>query len=112
MLKTEENLAEQKCVPCHSDMPPLKHEQAVELGKQVPRWTLKDKELEREFKLKNFREAINFLNKVAEIAEQEDHHPDIYISYNKVRLNLSTHNIGGLSKNDFILAAKIDKIIE
>lgn len=64
----------------------------------------------REFICKDFREAMTLVNRVADLAEAEQHHPDIEISYNKVRLKLSTHSIGGLSRNDFILAAKIDRI--
>lgn len=111
MARTEEKLADQKCVPCHSDMPPLKKEEAADLARQIPGWTLKEKEIEREFRFKNFKEAINFINEVAEIANKEDHHPDIFISYSKVKLTLSTHNIGGLSKNDFILAAKVNELL-
>ena len=79
--------------------------------KETPGWTLKDNAIEREFKFKDFREAISFVNGIAEIAEEEGHHPDIYIYYNKVRLELSTHNIGGLSKNDFVLAAKVNELV-
>ena len=110
MARTEEKLIEQKCVPCHSEMPPLEHAAAAELARQVPQWTLKDKQIEREFKFKDFKEAMDFVNCVADLANREDHHPDISIYYNKVRLTLSTHKIGGLSKNDFILAAKIDQL--
>jgi 4a-hydroxytetrahydrobiopterin dehydratase len=78
---------------------------------EVPEWTVKEKSLERDFVFKNFREAIAFVNRVADAAESEGHHPDITISYNKVHLSLSTHKIGGLSRNDFILATKIDKVV-
>ncbi len=67
--------------------------------------------IRRQFKFKNFREAISFINKVAEIAEKEGHHPDIYIFYNKVQLDLFTHAVGGLSENDFIMAAKINALL-
>ncbi|MDO8684964.1 MAG: 4a-hydroxytetrahydrobiopterin dehydratase [Armatimonadota bacterium] len=103
-------LVEQKCEPCRAGTPALSREEAEELLEEVPMWTLKDDSIEREFRFNDFREAIGFVNKVAEIAEAEDHHPDIHIHYNKVRLELSTHKIGGLSNNDFILAAKIDKV--
>lgn len=66
--------------------------------------------LRREFKFKDFKEALNFVNKIGEIAEEEGHHPDIELGWGKVKVELSTHAIGGLSVNDFILAAKIDKI--
>jgi 4a-hydroxytetrahydrobiopterin dehydratase len=109
--RTDMSLAEQKCVPCHKGTPPLSREEAEELAKETPQWTLKDNAIEREFKFDGFREAMDFINEVADIAESEDHHPDIYISYNKVRLELSTHAIGGLSRNDFIVAAKVDKVV-
>ena len=67
--------------------------------------------IERQFRFKDFREAIAFVNKVADLAESEGHHPDIFISWNKVRLTLTTHKIGGLSRNDFVLAAKIDELL-
>jgi len=104
-------LAEQKCEPRHEGTPPLSPDRAEELLEEVPLWTLEDKSIEREFRFKDFREAMGFVNKIADIAEQQDHHPDLYISYNKVRVQLSTHKIGGLSENDFIVAAKIDRVV-
>lgn len=104
-------IAEHKCEPYSVGTPPLAKEESQELLKETPEWTLKDNAIEREFKFKDFREAVNFVNEVADIAEQEGHHPDIYIYYNKVRLELSTHKIGGLSRNDFILAAKVDRLV-
>jgi len=76
----------------------------------VPGWMLDEKgqKISKEFKFKDFIGAINFVNYIAEIAESEGHHPDIKINYNKVLLELWTHAIGGLSENDFIVAAKID----
>jgi 4a-hydroxytetrahydrobiopterin dehydratase len=103
-------LAEQKCETCRAGTPTLSKEEAGEMLQETPNWVLKDKAIEREFKFGDFREAIDFVNAVADVAEPQDHHPDIHISYNKVRLELSTHKIGGLSRNDFILAAKIDKL--
>jgi 4a-hydroxytetrahydrobiopterin dehydratase len=100
--------AEQKPEPFPVGTAPLSKEEAEKLAKEIPQWTLKEREIEREFKFKDFREAVHFVNKVSAIAEEEDHHPDIHILYNKVRLVLSTHKIGGLSKKDFSLAAKID----
>jgi 4a-hydroxytetrahydrobiopterin dehydratase len=105
-------LQELKCEPCRGDTPPLSQEQAKVLLQDIPYWTLQDKTIEREFRFKDFKEAIDFVNKVAETANKEDHHPDIHIYYNRVRIELSTHKIKGLSKNDFILAAKIDELIK
>jgi 4a-hydroxytetrahydrobiopterin dehydratase len=78
----------------------------------VPKWKLRKDEprLWREYTFKDFVRAIKFVNKVAEIAEAEGHHPDVHIHYNKVKLVLWTHDLGGLSENDFILAAKIDEL--
>ncbi len=78
------------------------------LKKEIPDWLLKGGHLFREFRFGGFKEAISFVNRVAEIAEEEDHHPSILIEYNRVGIELWTHAIGGLSENDFIVAAKID----
>ncbi len=102
------NLAEQKCQPIKSDTPPLSRKEAEVLLLQIPSWSLTDRELGREFKFRDFRQAMGFVNLIAGIANEEDHHPDIFISYNKVRITLSTHKINGLSMNDFIVAAKTD----
>ena len=92
-------------------MPPFTREESeqalLELHKD---WTLKDYWLERFFLFKSFQESLDFVNKVGKLAEEEWHHPDITIQYNKVTLKLWTHAIGGLSENDFILSAKIDKL--
>ena len=104
------NLTEKKCKPCEGGVPSLTEDQANELLKQIPEWTIKDGHVYRQFKFKDFKEAISFVNKVAEIAEQEQHHPNIKINYNKVSIELYTHAINGLSENDFILPAKINNI--
>ncbi len=106
------SLAEQKCVPCEGGVLPLTIQEAETLMKDVPGWTLADgaKKIEREFTFKNFAEALAFTNKVGAIAESEGHHPDLTVKWGKVGIELSTHAIGGLSVNDFILAAKIDSI--
>ncbi len=101
-------LAEQKCQPIKSGTPPLSRKEAEALLLQIPSWSLTDRELGREFKFRDFRQAMGFVNLIAGIANEEDHHPDIFISYNKVRITLSTHKINGLSMNDFIVAAKTD----
>lgn len=103
-------LAEEKCVPCEAGGPPLPEEEARNLAQEVPDWTLKEKAIEREFHFRDFRRAMAFVNRVAGTAEEQGHHPDIFISYNRVRLTLFTHKVGGLSRNDFILAAKIDDL--
>ncbi len=104
-------LSEMKCQACEGGIPPLTREQAEDYLKRTPDWTIvEDKKIERVFKFKNFIQAMDFANKIAEIAESENHHPDLHISWGKVRVEISTHAIGGLSINDFILAAKIDKL--
>lgn len=105
------DLAKRKCVPCEGGTKPLDMASVSEYLKQTPNWTSPDgKTITRNLKFKDFKEAMIFVNKVAEIAEQEGHHPDMLISYNKVDFKLMTHAIGGLSDNDFILAAKINEL--
>jgi 4a-hydroxytetrahydrobiopterin dehydratase len=105
-------LLDKKCVPCEGGMPPLTPDEVQNLIKEIEGWSVvENKEIEKEFKFKNFKEALAFINKVGEIAEQEGHHPDINLhNWNKVTFSLSTHVIKGLSENDFILAAKIDNL--
>ncbi len=92
-------------------MPPLEPSRVPNYLKYTPGWTSPDgKKILREFKLKDFKAVMVLVNKVADIAEAEGHHPDIYIFYNIVRFELSTHAVGGLSENDFILAAKINAL--
>ena len=104
------NLTQKKCLPCEAGTPTLENAKVHELLKEVPAWTLKGGHLYKKFKFKNFVEAMKFVNAVAEIAEQEGHHPDFAVHYNKVEIELFTHAIKGLSENDFIVAAKIDRI--
>jgi 4a-hydroxytetrahydrobiopterin dehydratase len=80
------------------------------MSREVPEWTLREGAIEREFSLSDFRGAIEFVNRVAALAEEEDHHPDIFVFYNRVRLVLSTHKAGGLSRKDFLLAVRIDNM--
>ena len=91
-------------------MKPLTKEQFEKHLPEVPDWAvIEDKKIEKDFKFKDFKEAMTFVNKVGAIAEEENHHPDINLhNWNKVKITLSTHAIKGLSDNDFILAAKID----
>jgi len=105
-------LADKACKPIQPDTAPLSHEETEELLREIPQWSLSGKSIQRESRFKDFRQAMNFVNNVASIANDQDHHPDIFISYNKVRLILLTHKIGGLSLNDFILAAKIDLLTD
>lgn len=104
------NLTQKKCMPCEAGTPPLEQEKVNEFLKEIPTWQLKDGHLYKKFKFRNFVEAMEFVNKIAEIAEIEGHHPDFCVHYNKVEIELFTHAIKGLSENDFILAAKIDEL--
>ncbi len=104
-------LTEQKCVSCEGGVTPFAKAEAEVLVKQIPGWSISSdaKSIFRRYDFKNFKEALAFVNKVGALAESEGHHPDIYLKdYKFVELTLSTHAIGGLSQNDFILAAKID----
>lgn len=117
-LSTMNMLAQQKCVPCEGGTPPLETARVGELKNQIdPAWVVVPAtpsdatHLKRECKFGDFVQAMTFVNKVAEIAETEGHHPDLYIFYNKVIIELWTHAVSGLSENDFILAAKIDQLL-
>lgn len=105
-------LAHQKCVPCEGGTQPLSFDEVALYSKQLKLpWTFDgNKRMDHEFKFKDFKEAMEFVNQVAEIANGEGHHPDIHIYYNKVLIELWTHNIGGLSVNDFIMAVKIEAL--
>jgi 4a-hydroxytetrahydrobiopterin dehydratase len=103
-------LCEEKCEPSHAGDVPLRKAEADVLAPSVPQWKLSEKKIERKFKFKDFRHAMVFVNRVADAANEQDHHPNIDISYDRVLLTLSTEKIGGLSRNDFILAAQIDQL--
>jgi len=105
-------LAAKECVPCKGGTPPLKGEALNELKKQLHAdWKVVDEHhLEREFTFKNFREALAFTNQVGELAETQNHHPDIYLAWGKVKLTLWTHKIDGLTESDFVMAAKMDAL--
>lgn len=107
-----EDLVLKHCVPCESGVPPLTRARAEAYLREAPGWAFEagGKRISREWKLANFRAALAFVNRVAELAEEEGHHPDIRLfGYCRVRLELSTHAIGGLSENDFVLAVKINE---
>ena len=103
-------LTQKKCVPCEAGTPPLTEKKVIELLKEIPSWALKNGHLYKKFRFNNFSDSMKFANSVAEIAEQQGHHPDFCVHYNKVEIELFTHSISGLSENDFIVAAKIDMI--
>jgi len=104
-------LADQHCESFDGGLQPLLKREAHVYHAQIPQWTLHQKSIEREFRFKSFDESMVFVDKVAELARKEDHHPDIHLTYNRVRLQITTHAIGGLGLNDFILAAKVDALM-
>src|SRR3989344_8092156 len=101
-------LGDKKCIPCQGGILPLASKETKEfLGKIGKGWkSIKKHHIEKEFIFKNFKQALDFTNKVGKIAEKEGHHPDIYLSWGKVKVVTYTHKINGLHENDFILAAK------
>ena len=104
---------QKKCIPCQGGVPPLDLEEINKLIVKIDaKWQVKnDKELRREYVFDTYKEAINFVNNVADLAEEEGHHPYIHINYKKVLIILFTHKINGLHENDFILASKCDLLI-
>ncbi len=109
------SLTKKKCIPCEDkSVAPLGFAEASRLMHELSGWTLAESghHIMRDFTFKNFVDALHFVNKVGELAESEGHHPDISIFYNTVQLVVYTHSIAGLSENDFILAAKIDMMIQ
>jgi 4a-hydroxytetrahydrobiopterin dehydratase len=113
-MPTTDDLRTKKCVPCEGGVPTITPDQAAEYLKATPQWSLDEtgKAIYRKIHCKHFVEAMSVLNRVAEVAEKEQHHPDLHLTgYRKVRIDLTTHAIDGLSENDFIVAAKIDEVI-
>jgi 4a-hydroxytetrahydrobiopterin dehydratase len=105
-------LKEKHCVPCRGGVPPFTLEQAQEYLRQVKDWELSEgKKIVKEFKFAKYLDGIAFAQRVAELAEQEGHHPNIHIFYKRVRIEIWTHKIDGLTESDFILAAKIDDLL-
>ena len=113
MTATESELVHRPCKPCEGGFEPASTSEARDQVAKLPGWQLSDDGLRirKQWVVQNFTEAIEFFQKVAQVAEAEDHHPDLHLTgYRNVAIELSTHAIGGLSENDFILAAKIDQI--
>ncbi len=104
-------LASKECVPCKGDTPPLKGVDLTALASQTPEWNLvEEHHLSRSFKFKNFREAMEFVNRVGELAEEQGHHPEIHFGWGHVELEVWTHKIDGLTESDFVFAAKVDAL--
>src|SRR5262245_3059483 len=103
-------LAEKTCVPCRGGVPPLTTDQIRPLASQVDHWNVVDNHhIEKEFQFSDFKTALDFVNRVGNIAEEQGHHPDIYLAWGKAQVKIWTHKINGLTESDFILAAKIDQ---
>jgi 4a-hydroxytetrahydrobiopterin dehydratase len=108
------DLASMQCVPCRGGIPPLTHEEIApyleDLGND---WrVVEDHHLEKEYRFKDFREALAFTNRVGELAEEVGHHPDIELSWGRVKLTVFTHKIKGLHEADFVFAAKADRVAQ
>ena len=104
------SLADQVCVPCKGGVPPLTAAQIAPLLAQLDGWEVEnDKRLSRTYRFKNFAEAMAYANRVAAIAEEQAHHPDLYVAWGKVRVEVWTHKIDGLTESDFYFAAKCDR---
>jgi len=107
------SLAEKTCVSCKTGTPPLKGPDLARLASELAGgWqVVKEHHLEKEYKFKNFVEALNFTNKVGALAEEQGHHPDIFLAWGKVKLTIWTHSIDGLTESDFVMAAKADRLL-
>ena len=107
-------LAAQECIPCKGGVPPLTGEKLQSLHKAVNNdWQLVgEHHLEKEYKFADFREALDFTNLVGDLAERQNHHPDIYLAWGKVKVSIWTHKINGLTESDFFFAAKTDILLE
>ncbi len=109
-----DKLTRKKCTPCQAGTPPLKGAELKSLKQQLgDGWQIIDEhQLEKEYRLKNFQQALALTNAIGYVAEEEGHHPDLFLSWGKVKVKLWTHKIDGLSENDFILAAKCDECFQ
>lgn len=107
-------LAEMQCEPCRADSPAATEDEKREWLAEIPDWTIRNVDgmdrLSRSYKFKNFVEALDFTNRVGALAEEHDHHPLLITEWGKTTVEWWTHSIGGLHRNDFILAAKTDKL--
>ena len=114
MVDDPKGLASKSCAPCRGGIPPLPEGEAAKYLPAVTGWTLEEgaTRLHRRFEFRDFVEAMKFVNRVADLAERQGHHPDIAVHWNRVDLMLWTHKIGGLHENDFILAARINRLLE
>jgi len=112
-IQSAEQLVTKKCLPCEGGVPPVSREDAERELKNLPGWQLSNQgqRIRKEWVVKNFVAGLKFFQEVGRVAEEENHHPDLHlVGYRNVAIEIWTHAIGGLSENDFILAAKIDRL--
>ena len=106
-------LAEKQCVPCKGGVSPLTGSELAPLADEIPTWeVVEDHHLDRNYTFENFQKALDFTNQIGELAEEQGHHPDIYLAWGRVGVKLWTHKIDGLTESDFVMAAKIEKLFE
>ena len=106
-----EDLASRECVPCRGGVPPMRGEEITRLLKGLDGWeAVKEHHLRKTYTFGNFRAALDFVNRVGQLAEEQGHHPDICFGWGRAEITIWTHKIDGLTESDFILAAKINKI--
>jgi 4a-hydroxytetrahydrobiopterin dehydratase len=106
-----DDLASRECVPCRGGVPPLRGDEIKRLAEQLNGWdVIKEHHLRKSFEFKDFRDALAFVNRVGQLAEEQGHHPDISFGWGRAEISIWTHKIDGLTESDFILAAKIDKL--
>jgi 4a-hydroxytetrahydrobiopterin dehydratase len=104
-------LADKKCIPCRGGTPALQGEELKALHRKIPDWTMVDEHhLHREFRFPDFKHALEFVNRVGAVAEEQGHHPDILLTWGKAEITLWTHSANGLTESDFIMAAKIERL--
>jgi len=108
------DLASKQCIPCRGGLPPLKGAPLAELHRQlVEGWEVIDEHhLAKGFKFQNFADALDYVNRIGEMAEEQGHHPDVYLAWGKVRIEIWTHKIDGLTESDFVFAAKSDRLLD
>ncbi|MGH9776372.1 MAG: 4a-hydroxytetrahydrobiopterin dehydratase [Candidatus Acidiferrales bacterium] len=105
------DLASKACVPCRGGIPPLAGSELENLARQVPKWNVVNgHHITREFKFPDFVQALAFVNRVGNLAEEQGHHPDILLAWGRAEITLWTHKVNGLTESDFIMAAKFDKL--
>ena len=110
-MTTDQELTQKRCIPCSEGTKPMGKEEQEKLLARVTGWkTVEGKKITKTFHFPNFSSAVVLLNKIAAIAEQENHHPNLHLSWGKLKVELWTHKLDGISENDFILAAKIDRL--